>query len=424
MKRALLFVTLLVTSLLSITAPAQAAAPACQTAFANPPGWTQISSTPDTWDQTNGNVIAADFLYTAGGPYIAIGGNFTKVAGVPAVNLAILRLSDGKVMWGASSMSGYPKTLTAHGGLLFVGGSFTQINGVARKAIAVINATTFAIHPWAPVVDGGTIRDIEVSDAGIAYLAGNGSVMAFHTWDTGRAWTAPAAQGVVRTLLMSPDQSGLFVGGDFNKLAGVPVTQLAEIYPISSGKVYTPFAPQLRPNSSATTHDGELVSELAWDAETHLITGTGGAATNSVKSIAPWDGGQFWSNLTEGDTQALGVLGNTTLSGSHRSHGNTNTGCPFSYFGVQWGDHDGTNFVMPWDPGLNNGTAGRSTNQSVASEANGGISEIKVELSTRKVYVLGDFTAYGGTCDYTATTLFYVPCTGTTPLRGIARYSF
>jgi hypothetical protein len=47
-----------------------------------------------------------------------------------------------------------------------------------------------------------------------------------------------------------------------------------------------------------------------------------------------------------------------------------------------------------------------------------------VEPRTRKVYVLGDFTAYGGTCAYDTTAMYFVPCSGSTPLRGVARYSF
>lgn len=423
MKRALLLVALLTASLLSISVPISAATSCPTFSSTYPPGWTQINSKPDIWSQTDGNVITAE----AFGSYVAIGGNFTKVTapGKPAVaakNLAILRASTGEVVW-AGNLTGYPRTMQVRGSALYIGGSFTALGGVPRKAVLALDATTFALLPWAPTVDGGTIRDIQVSAAGVAYLAGNGSVAAFRTDNAQRIWTAPAANGVVRALLLSPDETGLFVGGDFNKLAGTPANQLAEIYPISAGKVYAPFVSQLRPNSTPTAHDGELVLELKWNAENHLIVGRGGSGTNGLTSVAPWNGGHFWSYDTEGDTQGLAVLGNTILQGQHRSHGNY-TGCPYSYFGNQWANYVGTAFVLPWDPDLNNGTAGKSTPQSVASEANGGISDIVVHLPSRKVYVVGDFTAYGGTCDYAATTLFYVPCTGTTPLRGLARYSY
>lgn len=428
MKRALLFVTLLAASLLSIvvTAPAAAAA-TCQTPFATagyPAGWTQIKDKPDTWSQTDGNVITAE----AFGSYVAIGGNFTKVtapgrASVPAQNLAVLRASTGEVVWAAASMTGYPRTMAVRGGVLYIGGSFTALNGVARKAVLALDAATFALRPWAPVVDGGTIRDIQVSAAGVAYLAGNGSVAAFRTDNAQRIWSAPAANGVVRALLLSPDETGLFAGGDFNKLAGTPANQLAEIYPVATGKVYLPFVSHLRPNSTPTSRDGELVLELRWDAETHLIVGRGGAGTNGLTSVAPWDGGHFWSYDTEGDTQGLAILGNTVLQGQHRSHGNL-SGCPYNYFGNQWANHDFEAFVLPWNPGLNNGTGGKSTPQSVQSEANGGISDIVIHAPSRKVYVVGDFTGYGGTCDYASLTYYFVPCTGSVPLRGIARYSY
>jgi hypothetical protein len=325
-------------------------------------------------------------------------------------------------MWGAGIMGGdkpYVKTLQfqASTNTLYVGGSFTSINGVTRKAVAAFSATSYALRPWAPVVNGGTIRDIEVTNAGVVYLAGNGGVGAYRADTAAKVWYVPATGGVVHSLLLSPDQSGLYAGGLFTALGGVPQKFLAEIFPLSTGAVFTRFAP----NMGA----GQYPLKLRWDTgapQLRLIAGVGGTTPEqSIQSLDPYFGGKFWSYNTEGDTQAVAVLGNTILSGHHRSHGNQSTGCPFVYFGTQWAN---SGFVLPWDPGLNNGTAGKSTPQSVASEANGGISDILVEPQTRKVFIAGDFTAYGGTCDYATTAFFYVPCTGSTPLRGVAVYSY
>jgi len=401
---------------------AASAAPACQTSFAAsyPPGWSQVSNTTTDWSTTDGNVIAADVAYTAGGPYLVIGGNFTlvhnKATGkdVPARNLAVLRISDGHVIWGASSMTGYPKAISFHAAsnTIYVGGSFTEINGVARKAVAAFSATSYAMRPWAPVVDGGTIRSIQVSNAGSVFLAGNGSVAAFRASDAARLWTAPAANGVVRSLLLSPTQTELFAGGDFNRLAGAPANQLSKLA-VSTGTPVPGFTSRLRPNSVPTAHDGELVLEMRWDAEGHLIVGRGGSTTNGLTSVAPWDGGHFWSHDTEGDTQALAVVGNTVAHGQHRSHGNTTTGCPFRFFGDQWANHDGTAFVLPWDPGL----SGNPTLASVQSEANGGISDMVYEPQTRQLFVVGDFAKWGADCNYDT-----LVCTGGIPKRGVAVY--
>lgn len=421
MKRALVLATLLVASLLSITAPAQAAVPVCQTPFATagyPPGWTKLANKPEKFSQTDGNVIAQDLLYTAGGPYLVVGGNFTKITewtGVPiaARNLAVMRVSDGHVVWSAKSMVGYVKTIQVKAGKIYVGGSFTQINGVARKAIAAFDANTFALSSWSPAVNGGTIRDIEVSDAGVAYLAGNGGVGAYRTSNATQVWYVPSSGGVVHTVLLTPGQTQLYVGGLFTHLGGFQQAYLASIYPVSSGAIFTQFTPNMRPRPAGDP-SGELVLKLRWDlngGQRRLIVGAGGSQTNSIQSIDSSFGGKYWSYNTEGDTQAVAVLGNTILSGQHRSHSNRTTGCPYAYYGNQWA-RDG--FVLPWDPGL----SGRPTLASYQSEANGGIADILVEPQTRKVFVVGDFSFYGQSC----VDVDPVPCTGGSPLRGIARY--
>jgi hypothetical protein len=419
MKRALLFVTLLVATLLTIpVAAANAATCEIQFSATYPPGWTQVSNTPTAWSTTDGNVIAQDVAYTAGGPYLVIGGNFTlihnKATGrdVPARNLAVLRIRDGHVMWGASAMTGYVKNITVHTATntIYVGGGFTSINGVARKAVAAFSATSYALRPWAPVVNGGTIRSIQASDAGVVYLAGNGGVGAYRADNAAKLWYTPAAGGVVHALLLSPDQSGLYAGGIFTALGGVPQGRLALIKPLSTGAVQASFAPDM-----SGSYAGEYVLKLRWDlavpTQPRLVVAAGGATPDqSIQEVDPYFGGKYWSFHVEGDTQAIAVVGNTILSGHHRSHGNGDFGCPFAFFGNQWA-RDG--FVLPWDPGL----SGNPTQASYLSEANGGIADILYEPQTRQVFVVGDFSRWGAACDYDT-----LACTGGNPQRGVAVY--
>lgn len=427
MRRPLILTTCLTLlgALLVVAAPAAGAA-VCATPFAAsyPAGSTQVDNTPQAWSQTDGNVIAVETMYVPGGPMVVIGGNFTKVTQpngvqVPARNLAVLRLSDGAVMWGAGAMVGYPKTITARWGVIYVGGSFTSINGIARKAVAAFSAYTYAMLPWAPVVDGGTVRSLQVSDAGVAYAGGNGSVAAFRTDTAQRLWTAVASKGVVRSLLLSPDQQGLYVGGDFAALAGVPINNLAVIYPIAGGKVEPAFNPHLPAASIPGGSNGTLVLEQRWDLtspQLRLVGGRGGSAFNGVMSIDPFLGGKYWDYNTEGDTQGLAMVGDTIASGYHRSHWNQ-LGCNYPFFGTQWAAGNGT--VLPWDPGVNNGPQWKPTATSVQSEANGGVSDIIMEPQTHKVILVGDFSFYGGACDW-----YTLVCTGGSPRRGLAVYSY
>ena len=425
MKRALLFVILLATSLLVIPPVAATAAGTCTVPFATagyPPGWKQVSDTPDNWTQTDGVVWAADFLYTPGGPFIVVGGNFTKLVEpngtqVPARNLGVVRLSDGKVVWGATSMTGYVKAIQARNGVTYVAGSFTAINGIARKQVAAFSAYSYGMLPWAPVVtQTAQVRSIQASDAGVLYVAGDSSVMAFSTSSAARLWTMHADNGPVMTLLLSPDQQGLYVGGFFSGLDGGNIPMLVAVYPINSHKVDPGFNPHLRPNSTVGNYDGEIPMSPAWDTsipgQLRLSLGTGGGLTNTVQSINPFNGAKYWTYNTEGDTQALAMVGNTILTGFHRSHGNL-SGCPFWYYGTQWASND-PGYVLPWNPGL----SGKPSTSAGASKQNGGIEDIIVDSGTRKVYVLGDFSFYGQTCNYDL-----LQCTGGSPRRGIARYS-
>lgn len=421
--------TLLAAMLSVALPPAASAAPVCQTPFATagyPPGWQQLPNTTTDWSTTDGNVIAQDVSYATGGPYLVIGGNFTyvnnKATGgrTPARNLAVLRIRDGHVMWGASSMTGYVKAITVDPATntFYVGGGFSQINGVPRKAVAAFSVTSYAMRSWTPVVNGGTIRSIQVSKAGVAYLAGNGGVGAYRTDNAAKVWYAASSAGVVRSVLLSPDEQGLYVGGDFSALAGAPINNLAVIYPISGGKVDTKFNPHLRKASVPGGSDAELVLEQAWDyssPQLRLIVGRGGSTTNGIMSIDPYFGGHFWSYNTEGDTQAVEMLGNTILMGNHRSHGNY-SGCPYGFFANQWATRGGPGdrgFVLPWDAGL----SGNPTQASYLSEANGGISDILYDPQTRQVFVVGDFQKWGASCNYDT-----LACTGGIPKRGIAVY--
>lgn len=409
----------LLAAMLSVALPTTASAADCAVPFAAySPGWTQVSNATTDWSTTDGNVIAQAVAYTAGGPYLVIGGNFTlvhnKATGkdVPARNLAVLRIRDGHVMWGASSMTGYVKNITvqADTNTIYVGGGFTSINGVARKAVAAFSATSYALRPWSPVVNGGTVRSIQASVAGVVYLAGNGGVGAYRADNAAKLWYTPAAGGVVHALLLSPDQSSLYAGGIFTALGGVPQARLALIKPLSTGAVQASFAPNM-----SGTQTGEFPLKLRWDLAVPsvprlVVAAGGGTPDQSIQEVDPYFGGKYWSFHVEGDTQAIAMVGNTILSGHHRSHGNGDFGCPYGFFGNQWA-RDG--FVLPWDPGL----SGNPTQASYLSEANGGIADILYEPQTRQVFVAGDFSRWGASCNYDT-----LVCTGGIPKRGLAVY--
>ena len=400
----------------------------------NPVGKTSINSTPKLqtrngvqvsgWAQTDGNVLAGHLMtFNNGVQAVAIGGNFTKITQpdgkvVPARNLAVVRVLDGTVIYGAQSLDGYVRAFASYGRDLYLAGNFKTVNGKAHPGIALLSTTSWEVSGWKPLVSGNTVRSIQVT-ASTVYFAGNGRVQAVRRSDGVKVWDL-ITDNVVRTLLLNPSGTLLYAGGFFDVIGGVPVTHLARIT-LSTGKVDPSWKPVLARNTGIGDRgawDGDNPGVMTWfkraDGVTNLIVG--GVGTQSIRSFSTASSNQRWGYTTEADTQGLAVVGNTIAIGFHRKHGNVWTqGCQIPFFGAQFTGDEG--WLDPWwDPYL----SGNETSWSVASQSGGGgIGAIVTDPVNRKVIVLGDFQKWGASCN-----LDTLACTGGLPMRGAAIYDY
>jgi uncharacterized delta-60 repeat protein len=194
---------------------------------------------------------------------VVLGGWFGNVNGVPEANLARLN-ADGSVdtgftantsgsttieLWETWSCPVVALALQADGKIL-VGGTFTAINGLARTNLARLNAdgsvdagfvancgssgysgvVALALQPDGKVLVGGYFEEINgVAITNLARLNPDGSVDG--TFQSG-------TDGAVLALALQPDGM-ILIGGQFNNVNGFPQSLLARLYP--NGRLDTSF---------------------------------------------------------------------------------------------------------------------------------------------------------------------------------------
>jgi len=98
------------------------------------------------------------------------GGHFDSIASadgatdVARENIVGFSATTGAVVPFAPDVNGYVWAIEAKGKALYIGGSFTQVNGVSRPGLAKVNATTGQlIEGFAPSFRNGTITEIRMA---------------------------------------------------------------------------------------------------------------------------------------------------------------------------------------------------------------------------------------------------------------------
>jgi len=167
--------------------------------------------------------------------HVYIGGNFSEIDGTRFSSVA--KLSPEGVLertWAPGEVDrGLIRALALHGNTLYVGGTFGAIGGQQRSKGAAIDATTGALRPWNPRVDGGNfngISQIQVSsDGNTVYIGGdfrgvNGQVresIAAVDATTGalRSWDARiATYAFINDFRLAGET--VYINGNFHDVAG------------------------------------------------------------------------------------------------------------------------------------------------------------------------------------------------------------
>jgi hypothetical protein len=327
-----------------------------------------------------GGVVRVAIPDEAGGWYI--GGDFTEINGIRRPALARIR-GNGLVDTAfdpkfAPQLPAAVYALAKRGPRLYVGGAFTKLQGTQqnRNNIALISASS-------GVVDG--------------------------------AWN-PDANGVVRALAVSPDQSRIYAAGDFTAMKGgaVPRNHLAAIAAEGFGDI-TPWNPPAngvvaalavsRDNSRVYAGGNDVVAGspvAAFDAAGGGViwnAGPGGPAKSIALSrddTTLFAGGDFTSL---GGQQRSRVAAIDTLSGAVDRNWNPGADNSVTAVGVS---EDGTKLYLG---GTFTRVRGKERNRLAAvntatgaleswnPNSNGTISALSV--SGGQVYAGGDFTDLG-----------------------------
>ena len=368
---------------------------------------TVINATPLSFDRTNGDILAITKI--SGTNDLGVGGNFTLVYtpdGVShaATNFAVVDESSGAVLYGGQPTNSvnpsdnYVRAIISFGGVVYVGGDFDGWAGVARSH-AVALSPTYAVTSWNPA-PSKDVRAI-ATDGNAVYMAGDlGAVKAVNTSTGAQLWSMPTTRGGVHALFMNA--GFLFAGGLFGTYAGITQQGLVKIAP-SNGSMVTAFNANLRPNSfngQYGAYDGEnVLSIAAGSTSAGIIIGIGGHAppglsSNETKVVSATTGALAWRFGTKGDSQAVGLVGDTVVAGYH----NNVDSDPLTpqYFATQLEYSNGAQTT--WDPQING-------DQNNADGGNNGVQAIYVDQGSDTLYLAGAFLHWNGTTGLTHASL-------------------
>ncbi|HET7475405.1 MAG TPA: hypothetical protein VFJ97_05200 [Dermatophilaceae bacterium] len=263
----------------------------------------------------NGPVYASAVV----GNVLVVGGSFSSVGGQRRVNLAALDATTGKLLSWRADTNGTVWALGAVNGMIAVGGSFSTVAGQARPYVAVITTTgavrATAWRPSGPVlavagygstlyfggtfatVNGVSLRNLASADVTSGALR--------TTW-------APKPDGRV-SALRAWNSATLLVGGSYSHIGGLARPNLAGVSQAAPGNALSSY-------SFATS--GCPVLDIAASAAADRITvGCAGSKNggNRFQAFNHAGGAPLWVHRTNGNVQAMVIVGNMVYAGGHFS---------------------------------------------------------------------------------------------------------
>jgi PQQ-like domain len=348
--------------------------------------WAVVGAHPVPTYQTNGRVNEI----VVSGSTVYIGGQFTSVrpagdpAGtgeVPRNHAAAFNISTGALLpWDPNVTGSAVRAIEVNSGKVFLGGSFSKVGTTGEKNVAAVDPTTGAvISTWKATTNGQV--NAMVLQAGTLYLGGNFTTVdssarsylagvSATTSGTVTSW-APSADDDVKAMVVSPDGTRIVAGGLFTHINGSSQNHIAAL-DVNSGNPLTWH-----------THTAYSVIDLAVDAGGVYVAGAGGGG--NFAAFNPSTGAQLWQGGTNGNVQAIGVVGGIVYLGGHFQ----------TYCGPQQGMHtcanplsqdkllavnEGTGALQTWAPGAN----------SVL-----GVFALQGDSTTGALFSGGDFTSTG-----------------------------
>jgi hypothetical protein len=274
------------------------------------------------------------------GSKIYIGGSFTSVAGKPRSNLAAINANTGRLTGWAPKANGQVRALAAspNGTRIYAGGAFTSVSGIAHRYVVAISASTGRVdRRWKTGTDSAVLS-LATSGSRV-YLGGrflkvNGrkqARLAAVDGATGKLsprWAATADDDV-QVLLPSPKNSRrIYAGGQFERISGQKRLHLAALDP----RTGTPGR-DWRPNPCYPVFDLAATTRSIYVAGAGLLE-EGCNAGGFAQAFRSDNGASRWRISSNGDFQAVALLGGKVYYGGHFKGGISSVSSPGA--GKRW----------------------------------------------------------------------------------------
>ena len=318
------------------------------------PAFAVVGTVPTPTWQTNGRVnvivVSENRVY--------IGGQFTAVrpAGAPAGSQEVARnhvaafnVAKGTLVTWNPNANGTVRAIQVIGSSVYLGGSFTQHRQLGPAAarpgqhhhrradgVASGHGRRGARHG---AFERPALRRRRVHDR---WGRARAHLAAFSTSTGALSGWSPSTNDQVKALLVTPGGARVVVGGFFTQVNGTSAQHLAAINPGGSGTL-----------ASWGTNVTYPVIDLAADSHGVYVAGAGGGGNFAGLSLA---GNQMWQGGTNGNVQAIAVVGGIVYVGGHMQfycgpqHGQHTCTTPIARDKLLAVDENNGN-LLPWAPG-------------------------------------------------------------------------
>jgi hypothetical protein len=352
-------------------------------AFSGPALGAVVGTSPIPTYQASGRV----YVITVANGTVYIGGSFTSVrpagsggSSTTRNRVAAFNEATGALLPWNPNVSGTVRAIDVVGSTAYLGGSFTSVGGAGRRNLAAVDAgSAGAVQAWNPsagneVLDIGHINGTLYVGGDFTTVAGSSRtrLAAFDTSSGSLTSWAPSADGLVKALSVTADGSKVIVGGDFTHINGTSQSHIAALDPSTGAPL--PWA----------THVSYSVIDL--DADANGVFVGGGGAGGNFAGLDPSTGARQWIGGTNGNVQAITVVGGVVYVGGHYGNycgqvaGAHTCGHPTSRPKLLAVD-EGTGTLLPWNPGANSSL---------------GVFALAGDAATGNLFAGGDFTTIGG----------------------------